>query len=624
MRHPDDNLEGKYEQGGRASIRRPDLKLPGDWSLSLVTAVNRVRNHALSPNGKLIAFIWDREDLSDIYVLPSSGGWPRRLTTARGLVPFWDDELPRWSPDSNHLAFTLDGYVHTFDIKTGTLHKITDFSASASSPMWMPDGRGLLVSVERHEANQLLLTDSEGGWPRALTDSSTGDAGEAQPAPDGKQVAFVERPFNDLNRSDICLYTVEDGSLHRLTDTTQVFNHTPRWRPATPGQAGATLAYLSQKSGWFEIWIVHPGAGEPQQLTHTSMDLSGICWSPDGSRLACIVNRQGAFELALVDAASGEIRVIAGGNGVYSNPNWPSTADFLTVEYENPLQPPDLYRIDLKTRRMKQLTFSNLPVLEHLRMVTPQQVSYRSFDGLEIPAFLYLPEKSNGAAVVYPHGGPSDQYGFSWDIFPQYLLAKGYTYLAPNYRGSTGYGIEFEHANYNDWGKGDLQDCLHAARFLGKLADVDPGRLAIYGGSYGGYMAICALARDPDYLFACGVSKYGDSNLVSSWAQCSRRLRLYTEVYLGHPAANRQVYLDGSPIYQVENVRRPMLILHGLLDDIVPPQASEEWVEALKRHGKTFEYKTYPDEPHGFLRRANLEDALARIERFLDWYLLPA
>jgi dipeptidyl aminopeptidase/acylaminoacyl peptidase len=136
-------------------------------------------------------------------------------------------------------------------------------------------------------------------------------------------------------------------------------------------------------------------------------------------------------------------------------------------------------------------------------------------------------------------------------------------------------------------------------------------------------MVACCLSRDPDYLFACGVAKYGDANVTSSWAQCNRDIRLYTEMQLGHPARNRQVYLNASPLHQVEQVQKPVLILHGLEDDVVPPQASEEWVEALRRAGKTFEYKTYAGEPHGFLKRANLHDVWSRIERFLDWYLLP-
>jgi dipeptidyl aminopeptidase/acylaminoacyl peptidase len=309
--------------------------------------------------------------------------------------------------------------------------------------------------------------------------------------------------------------------------------------------------------------------------------------------------------------------------GYYARPNWSPAGDFLTVEYEDPSQPADIYRVTVPGGDRTQLTFSKLPALAGQPLVTPERISYPSYDGLEIPALLYRPARPNGAAILYPHGGPTSQYAFEWDILAQYLVAKGYIYLAPNYRGGTGYGLTFEHANYNDWGGGDTQDCLHGAKYLRDLAEIDPARLAIYGGSYGGYMVACCLSRDPDYLFACGVAKYGDANVTSSWAQCNRDIRLYTEMQLGHPARNRQVYLNASPLHQVEQVQKPVLILHGLEDDVVPPQASEEWVEALRRAGKTFEYKTYAGEPHGFLKRANLHDVWSRIERFLDWYLLP-
>ncbi len=119
------------------------------------------------------------------------------------------------------------------------------------------------------------------------------------------------------------------------------------------------------------------------------------------------------------------------------------------------------------------------------------------------------------------------------------------------------------------------------------------------------------------------MSLYGDSNLLTSWALCSLRLRQYTEAYLGNPAFNRDLYRKGSPVFQAADVHAPLLLLHGLLDDIVPPQGSEEWAQALRAAGKTYEYKTYADEPHGFLHAINRLDAWQRIERFLNWYLLP-
>ena len=610
-------LSEKYERSGWPSIARPDIQPPTGWSLPLITSIERIRNHRLAPDGKTAAYIKDGETLSDVFTLPATGGWPARISTNRGLVAYWDDEVPQWSPDSQWLAFTIDHHVHIAPAGGGLPKKVTDFSLGAFSPRWMPDSKHIIVGVTRHEADQLVLTDKDGCWPRALTDKPDGDHWDANPSPDGRFVAFMFRPFHDLNRSDICLIDLASGEIKTIYGKPKTRGWMPRWSPD-----GNWIAFISEEAGWNDLWFVKPGGDGLHQVTKAGADISDIEWSPDGKQIACTANRNGAFDLILVETESGQTSDLRSGLGYHARPQWTPDGKSITFEYENPTLPPDLYRMDLASRQIAQLTYSNSPALANNELVMPERITYKSFDGLEIPAFLFKPKKPNGAAILHPHGGPSSLYAAEWDVLAQYLVAKGYTFIAPNYRGSTGFGLGFEHANYNDWGKGDLQDCLYGAKYLRGFPGLDPARIAIMGGSYGGYMTACALSRDPEYLFACGISKYGDADLISSWAQCNRDLRLYTEIFLGHPSKNRQVYIDGSPIHQVENVRKPVLILHGLLDDVVPPEASEEWAEALKSHGKTFEYKTYSNEPHGFLHRANQLDVYERMERFLDWYLL--
>jgi len=622
-------LTEKYERNGWPAVKRPDIKPPAGWNLSLITSLERIRSHSLSSQGQ-IACIKDGETLSDVFTMPASGGWLARITTDRNLVAYWDDEIPEWSPDGNWLAFCIRGHVHVVHVgssfmstgsSSGKLpRKITDFATSASAPRWMPDSNGLIVTVERNDADQLLLTDRDGSWPRALTTDSVGDHWDSRPSPDGKFVLFNLRRFDDLNRLDIILLEIATGRQVKLYGKPSTRASSAKWSPD-----GKWVSFISQETGRDELYLVKPDGLGLHPLTKTGHDVFQYEWSPSGKQMLVVVNRGGSFELELLDVESGTMSALSAveGQGIHCNPNWAKDESFITFEFESPLLPPDIYRMELPSKRVTQLTFSNPPALQHNKKVMPEVVSYKSYDGLEIPAFLYRPEKPNGAAIVYPHGGPKDQYGFFWDELAQYFTAKGYTYLAPNYRGSTGYGIEFERANYNDWGVGDTQDCLHAAKYLRTFKEIKPERIGIAGGSYGGYMTIASLSRDPEYLFACGVAKYGDSNLVSSWAQCEKRLRLYTEIFLGHPTDNLGIYLKGSPITEAKNVQKPVLILHGLLDTVVPPEASEEWVEALKREGKTFEYKTYDDEPHGFLRRENLYDVYERMERFLDWYLLP-
>ncbi len=610
-------LTEKYERNGWPSIKRPDIKPPSGWNLSLLTSLERIRSHSLSSQGQ-ISCIKDGESLSDVFTMSSDGGWLSRVSTDRALVAYWDDEIPEWSPDGKWLTFVIKGHVHVVPCDGGLPQKITDFTTAASGARWMPDSNGLIVTVERNDADQLLLTDREGSWPRALTTDTAGDHWDARPSPDGKFILFNLRRFDDLNRLDIILLEIATGSQVTLYGKPSTRAISPKWSPD-----GKWISFISQETGREELYLIKPDGEGLHQLTKAGQDIFQYEWSPYGKQMLIVVNKSGSFELMLLETESGSMVALRSETGIHSNPNWAYDESFVTFEFESPTTFPDLYRMDLPSKKVTQLTFSTPPALQRNKKVVPELVSYKSFDGLEIPAFLYRPEKSNGAAIVYPHGGPKDQYVLGWDELAQYFTAKGYSYLAPNYRGSTGYGQEFERANYDDWGVGDTQDCLYGAKYLRTFKEVNPDRIGIAGGSYGGYMTIASLSRDPEYLFACGVAKYGDSNLVSSWAQCEKRLRLYTEIFLGQPSDKLGTYLKGSPITEVKNVQKPVLIVHGLLDTIVPPEASEEWVEALRREGKVFEYKTYDDEPHGFLRRENLYDVYERMERFLDWYLLP-
>lgn len=611
------SIPEKYERNGWPSVDRPDLRPPDGWSLDLINSLNLIHHHELSPDGERAAFVWERDGRSDIFTMPTAGGWPVRLSPDRARTIYWWDSAPRWSPDGQWLAFTNHGHVQIAPADgRGLPRAVIDFTGGAFSPVWMPDSHSLIVSVTRRDAFSLLLTDRDGRWPRALADDNGGDNMETAPSPDGRFVVYTHRPFDDLNRWELRLVEVETGQTRHLTGTPKQKDWSAAWSPD-----GSTIAFLSQRSGYTEVWAIRPDGEGLRQLTRLGRDVAEFAWSPDGRTLAATVCREEAVDLLLVDAGTGHARDLRAGPGYFAAPQWSPDGQWLTVEYEDATIPPDIYRVEIDGGRMTQLTFSMPPALAAHALVTPEHVSYRSFDGLEIPALLWRPHRPNGGAIVRPHGGPADAYRHQWDVFAQYLLAKGYTFFTPNFRGSTGYGRDFEHGNYNDWGIGDTQDVLYGAKYLRELDRVDSDRIGILGSSYGGYMVACCLARDPEYLFACGVSKYGDANVYSSWAQCERTTRLYTEMMIGHPRENRTAYRAASPIHEMENVRAPILLIHGLEDDVVPPQSSEEWAEALRRHDKVFEYKTYAGEPHGFLRHETEMDWQRRAERFLDWYL---
>ena len=371
-------LTEKYERNGWPSIKRPDLKPPLGWNLSLITSLERIRSHALSPDGETIACIKDGESLSDVFLLSSRGGWPARFTTDRPLVPYWDDEIPAWSPDGKKIAFCIKGHVHLVPCEGGLPQKISDFATAANSPRFMPDSHGLIVTVERSDTDQLLLTDIQGSWPRALTTDTSGDHWDARPSPDGKFILYNLRCFDDLNRLDIVLLEIETGQSRTLYGKPSTRAFSAKWSPD-----GQWIAFIAQEREWEQIYMVRPNDHGLHQLTNTGEDVIQFEWAPDGRKMAVISNRNGAFDLSLVEVETGSITDLRSGIGIHSNPNWATDGSFVTFEYESPLLPPDLYRLDLSNRQVTQLTFSNPPALERNKKIIPEIISYKSFDGLE-------------------------------------------------------------------------------------------------------------------------------------------------------------------------------------------------------------------------------------------------
>jgi dipeptidyl aminopeptidase/acylaminoacyl peptidase len=613
---PQELLTEKYLRRGWPAQPRPDLQPPEGWSHALLVSISRPRSASLSADGASIAFFWDREESSDLYRMPSTGGWPQRLTFDREPIAYWMDDPPQWSPDGRWLAFTQDDHVWIVPADGGQPKRISDFTTNAGTPRWLPDSNRLLVSVRRNGDARIMLTDREGSWPRLVSRGPGHDRG-AKPSPDGRRAVYLHTPPDDLNCSELMLAELECGEVHRLAGMPGRRLGAPTWSPD-----GKLIAFVWERPGYQELFVFHPERGQECQLTQLRQEVSGLAWSADGTRILCTVNRGGALDLASVHVDTGEVRTLRQLEGIHSLPRPHPDGRSLVFSFESPVLPADIFRIDMQNGHTTQLTFSAPPALSRLPLIEPERVTYPSSDGLEIPALLYRPAQPNGAAVVQPHGGPTSQFMMEFWPLIQYFVAKGYTWLAPNYRGSTGYGVEFERLNHGTWGVGDTQDCLAGADYLAGLPGVQPGRIGIFGASYGAYLVYCALAHDPQHRFACGVAKYGDINIATSWAQTARSVREDQERMMSTPARMREAYRAGSPIWDVEHIRRPLLIVHGLEDRTVHPYQSEELVEALDRAAKTYEYKTYADEGHGIHLRANQLDFNRRLEIFLDWYLM--
>jgi len=231
-----------------------------------------------------------------------------------------------------------------------------------------------------------------------------------------------------------------------------------------------------------------------------------------------------------------------------------------------------------------------------------------------------LKRDASNPALVLPHGGPTGQSQDYWSPRIAAFVSRGYICIAPNVRGSTGYGIEFQKANYKDLGGGDLQDEVYAARFLEATGYVNPKKIGITGGSYGGFMTLIAIGRSPD-VWAAGVELFGIINWMTMLQHEDAMLQEYEKSLLGDPIKDRAIYDAASPITYIHNVKAPLLVLEGEKDPRVPKEEAEQLVELLKKDGKTVDAHYYPNEGHGFEKRENQIDSIRRSVEWFDKYL---
>jgi dipeptidyl aminopeptidase/acylaminoacyl peptidase len=608
---------GTDEHGGIPRPARVDLKPPPSWRLEAVVATERPRSPAVSSDGRSAVFVQDR-DTSDLWLLELEGGSPRRLTTGRDPQPYWEDTQPVFSPDGTTVAYADDGWICVVPTKGGPPRRLVE----AGSPVWIDNDR-LLVSVERDRCDRLAVISVAEAWPQRLAREhhdldQHGDEQGAVVSPDGSAVAYVFVPHSDYSRYEIRFVGVTDGTVRALTGSPGIRDYALDWSPD-----GSTLAIASELTGWFELHLAAADGSGVRRLTEASADFLEARWHRDGTRLVATRGRAGRFDLVTVAAADGTVTELAEG-GIWGSPAWTHDGRIL-ASFDGPTTPPEL-RLVAEGEKPASIHAPAPLSVTRAPHVVAEELTYTTFDGRELQAFLYRPAAASAdrpvAAVVYPHGGPADCYGGEWDGHAQYFVDKGYAWLAINYRGSTGHGSDFERANHGVWGIDDTKDCLAAADYLQTVDWIDGNRLGIFGSSYGSYMALLSVTDDPEHRFRCAVCKYGDCDALTTWAQADRAGVQMQMRIMGHPSEHRQDYLAASPVLRLDAVQAPILVAHGHTDRRVPFEQSTELVAELTRLGKTYEYVTYPTEGHGFLRTGPQLDFYRRLEGFLDWYLM--
>ncbi len=614
---------GIDEHGGIPNPGRPDIAPPGAWRLEMLAAAHRVRHASVSPDRTTVAFVLD-DDCSDVWTVPVDGGEAVRVTTGRPLAAYWEDGGASWSPDGTRLVFGQGGDVLVVPATGGVPHTVV----AGSSAEWL-DADRLIVAFERERDHTTALgvVDVDDAWPSRLV-SGSGDCFGVAVSPDRRRVAYLFFRHDDLNCTSVHVVDVAGAG---AGERTLVHDAATNARSVTWSPDGSTLAYASEQPGWYEVFLIDvdgggdgEDGGAPRRLTHAAADFSELRFVADGSAIVGVRSHRGVSDLVHIETSTGAVSVLAPG-GTWSSPQ-PLPDGSVIAVHEAFDRPARLCRV-MPDRTVRVLVDRAPASVRSAPHVVPEHVTYRSTDGMEVHGWLYrprdLPSGHGCPAVVQPHGGPTSLTGDEWDGVAQYFVDKGYAWFAINFRGSTTYGREFERANHGVWGVADTQDCLAAHDHLASLGWVDAARIAIFGASYGSYMALHSVIDDPRHRYAAAVMKYGDCDILTSWAHSDLVGRLDLERMMGHPRDRRGEYIAGSPIHRVEQLQVPVLVAHGELDRRVSIRQASELVQALRSLDKQYEYVTYPTEGHGLLRTEPFLDFYRRLERFLDWYLLP-
>ena len=351
------------------------------------------------------------------------------------------------------------------------------------------------------------------------------------------------------------MFSVREGSRESLAD----------WHPD-----GKRLAVSSDSGGTSRPGILDLDTGEVRWLGKEGIDEFASEFSGDGAWLLAIRNEDSSLKPILYKVESGEARELALPPGLAMGGGFVLGDEKLLVQHSAANRRPELLLYDLASDTYETLLSAEYGWIDPKLFVADEYVKYPSFDGQAVPAILYKPQGAGESseklpAIIHVHGGPTGQFFRGFDLYAQFLVASGFVVLEPNVRGSTGYGVTWRDCNIKDWGGGDLEDVAAGAEYLKTLPYVDPERIGVFGGSYGGFMSFIAVVKKPD-LFKVGVPWIGITDLHKLYEEDMEHFRYYFRQQMGDPEPDHALWRDRSAIEFADQLKAKLLILHGTND----------------------------------------------------------
>ncbi|GAB1641483.1 prolyl oligopeptidase family serine peptidase [Krasilnikovia sp. MM14-A1259] len=567
---------------------------------------------AVSPDGDMVAYSDDTLGQFNVAVQPLAGGEARHLTA------YTDDTVRRvvWHPDGKSIVYAADAggtenhQLYRVDVIGGDPQPLTA-NPSASHALalgnpFSPDGRWLAYSANDREPGDqdVLIRHLDTGQVRRLY-AGGGRVYAGHWSPDGSLLTATH--WIDANSHHVIyVVDIENGSATRITSVDPAATY---WLgPWLPDGSGFLVESTAGRE--FTGLAVLRLDGSLEWLDTPDWDVEQTALSRGGSTLVWTVNVDGSSALRVRDMTTG---VVMPGPDLPAGQlmNLSVSADGRTVAalLSTALDPWHLVTMDLPTGELHRLTDAAPAAATTHRFVEPELVRIASRDGHHIAGYLYRPNDTNEpvAVVISVHGGPVYQERpiYMHDGLYQYLLANGVAVLAPNIRGSSGYGQAYIESVYRDWGGGDLRDLADTVTYLRQQTWVDPERVGIYGASYGGFVVLSAVARLPELNWAAAVDHCGISNLLTLAEASPPTIRSLVHTVIGDPEHDADFLRERSPVTYVDRIRAPLFIIQGGNDPRVPPNESEQVVTQLRARGVDVRYDCYPDEGHVFTKVDN-------------------
>ena len=612
------------QQGGRVPLQ-PDQ----------VAVTAGIYDFTWSPDGKSIAYISSQAGTADLWVVSSTGGTPKRLVSSLALK-----QQPRWSRDGKWIAFVSiqsadSGDILLVNVADQSVTNLTDSQADDRDPVWSLDSAELAFSQRSGPRTHTVIVNRETRAIRTLVETAVS---EVTWSPDGKWILYVSDPLltNDDRRenADIFMVAAAGGPPRLLTPATPRFrDFSPTWAPDS-----RRIAYASETGGHSNIFILDTQDGTKKPLTSGAGEQLSPKWSPDGTRIAYVRNEQARLNIWVNTVAGGQVARVSdrdGVNGGFEVPEsgpsgkleWSPDSKRLAFTHSDPARTSDIWTANVDGARSMQLTNSMPPEMRREgRFVWPDAITYRSFDGLEVPALIYKPRgpkpKAGHPAILIFRDTMDGQHAVSWDPLVQFFVSNGYLVFAPNVRGSGGSGRDFRQLVFEQGGDHDVRDAFIGLDRLSSEGLVDSQRVGILGAGVGGFLTTAALVKD-ETRFKAAVNLHGiiDAVTATSYPGMGR----WTRYLIGEsPMTQPLPFYERSLVNFVDKLRTPVIFLYAGDDPRAPFQQLQQFAVQAEVKGKWFEYRSFENESEGWRtwRPNNLRLALEAMDALFEKYLM--